>query len=95
MVVGVCEITLYMRENSSLKDKRRIIKRIIARTRQNFEISIAETGDHDLLQKGKIGFAIAGNDKQVVNSIIDRVIDFVDGAHDAEILESNFDIFHF
>ncbi|MBM4387950.1 MAG: DUF503 domain-containing protein [Deltaproteobacteria bacterium] len=95
MVVGVCEITLFMRENSSLKDKRRIIKGIIGRTRRNFEISIAETGDHDLLQKGKIGFAITGNDNQVVNSVIDRVIDFIDGSHEAEVLESNFDIFHF
>jgi uncharacterized protein YlxP (DUF503 family) len=50
MVIGTLGIKLTIREAQTLKDKRRIIKSIIGRLQNNFNISIAEVGGNDLRQ---------------------------------------------
>ncbi|MBW1838898.1 MAG: DUF503 family protein [Deltaproteobacteria bacterium] len=41
MVVGVCHLDLLIRENNSLKGKRRILKKIIERVKNKFNVSMA------------------------------------------------------
>jgi uncharacterized protein len=78
MVVGVVRLVLRIPENDSLKGKRRVLKHVIERTRNRFEISIHETGLLDAHEQAEIGIACVGNDRRVINSVLDRVVDFVD-----------------
>jgi len=55
MIIGACEITLHLPESHSLKDKRQVIKSVMARVRNQFEVAIAEVEDQDLWQSAKLG----------------------------------------
>ena len=92
MVVGICCLDLRISENNSLKGKRRILKRIIERIKNKFNVSIAEVGNHDLWQSSQIGFCMVGNDKRFINSALDKIIYFIEEINIAEITKSDFEI---
>jgi hypothetical protein len=95
MVVGVCHLELSIKESNSLKGKRRILKRVIARVKNKFNVSIAEVGNHDLWQSAQIGFCIVGNDKRFINSSLDKVIHFIEELNSAEIVNSEIELLNF
>ena len=92
MVVGICRLDLRIRENNSLKGKRRILQRIIERVKNKFNVSIAEVGNHDLWQSSQIGFCMVGNDKRFINSALDKIIYFIEEINIAEITKSDIEI---
>ncbi|MCK5509219.1 MAG: DUF503 domain-containing protein [Desulfobacterales bacterium] len=92
MVVGIGIITLRLHDCRSLKSKRKIVKSIIARIRNNFIISVAETGSNDIHQKAEIGFAIVGNNRAVINSNIDKIFNLADRIGLAEIIDTEMEI---
>ena len=92
MVVGIGIITFRLHDCRSLKSKRKIVKSIISRIRNNFIISIAETGSNDIHQKAEIGFAIVGNNRAVINSNIDKIFNLADRIGLAEIIDTEMEI---
>ena len=92
MVVGICRLDLRISENNSLKGKRRILKRIIERVKNKFNVSIAEVGNNDLWQSSQIGFCVVGNDKRFINSALDKIIYFIEEINAAEITKSDIEI---
>jgi uncharacterized protein YlxP (DUF503 family) len=94
MVVGIGSLTLYIQECHSLKAKRKVVKALIARLRNNFNASVAEVGANDMHQKARIGFAVMGNDTQVINSKLDKMFNFVETLGLAEVLDSELEIIH-
>jgi hypothetical protein len=92
MVIGYGVINLRIPESSSLKGKRSVLKKIIKRTQNEFNVSIAEIGDLDNFRFAQIGFAFAGNDSRFVNGKIDHLLRFVDDLRVAEILNSKIEI---
>jgi len=88
MVVGTGIITFRLHGCNSLKGKRKIVKSIISQIRNNFNVSIAEIGSNDIHQKAEIGFALAGNNKMVINSKIDKIFNMADRLGLAEIVDS-------
>jgi len=77
MNVGVCRISLRLPENLSLKGKRQVVKSIIARVRNKFDVSIAEVDDHDLWQLATLGVCCVSNNKRYTNEVLSKVVDFV------------------
>jgi len=92
MVVGVCQIELRIPENNSLKGKRQILRKICERTKNKFNISIAEVGAYDRWQRARIGVSLVGNDRRFVNACLDKVINFIDHLQLAEIIGQEFEI---
>ena len=86
---------LLIRGNNSLKEKRRILKRIIGRVKNKFNVSIAEVGNYDLWQSSHIGFCMVGNDKRFINSSIDKVVHFIEEINIAEIIKAKTEILNF
>ncbi len=95
MVIGVCHLDLLIRENNSLKGKRRILKKIIERVKNKFNVSIAEVGNHDLWQSSQVGFCVVGNDKRFINSSLDKIILFIEDLNSAEIVKSEIELLNF
>ncbi len=77
---------------NSLKGKRKIIKSIIGKIRNHFNVSMAEIGDNDIYQKARIGFAIVGNDRQTVNSKMDKIFNMVENLGLAEVVETDMEL---
>ncbi len=92
MVVGLGIITYRLHECRSLKGKRKIVKSIITRLNNNFNIAIAEVGSNDIYQRAEIGFALVGNNRPVINSKIDKIFNLADELGLAEIIDTEMEI---
>jgi len=77
MIVGVCQLTLQLYDNHSLKEKRRIVKGVIERTRARFNVAIAEVDHHDLWQSAVIGISCLSTDTRHANQVLDSVVAFI------------------
>ncbi len=88
MNVGICKINLRLPENMSLKGKRHVLKSIINRVRNKFNVSVAEVDNHDRWQLASIGICCVSNDKRYTNEVLSKVVDFVvNSRFDVEILD--------
>jgi len=93
MNVGVCKIRLRLPENLSLKGKRRVLKSIITRVENKFNVSVAEVDDHDLWQLTTLGIGCVSNDKRHTNEVLSKVVDFiVNGRFEVEMLDYEIEI---
>lgn len=92
MVVGSGIITFRLHDCRSLKSKRKIVKSIISRLRNTFNVSVAEVGSNDIHQRAEIGFVLVGNNKTVINSKIDKIFNLADELGLAEIIDSKMEI---
>ncbi len=92
MVVGLGIITFRLHDCRSLKGKRKVVKSIISRLRNNFNVSVAEVGANDIYQRAEIGFALVGNNRQVINSKIDKIFNLADELGLAEIIDTEMEI---
>jgi len=92
LFVGACKITFTLSGVSSLKEKRQILKKIIEKTKNRFNVSAAEVDRNDIKRSAVIGFAVAGNSGPFVNSNLDKIIDFVETMYIAEIVDSEIEI---
>jgi uncharacterized protein YlxP (DUF503 family) len=87
MIIAAARITLMIPENASLKGKRRVVKSLIEKVRHKFDAAIAEVGDNDLWQKAKIGVALVGNDRQLLEARLQQIMKFMENQHLAEIVD--------
>lgn len=94
MVIGSGIIDIWIVESRSLKEKRGVLSRILKRTQNEFNISIAEIGENDHWKRAKIGFAVVGNDHRYINGKVDHVLRFIDSLQLAEVLNANIEMIH-
>ena len=92
MVVGIGFIRFRLNDCHSLKAKRSIVKSIVARLQNQFNASVAEVGLNDVYQQAEIGFSLVGNDRQVINSKIDKVFNMAEALGLAEIVDTDMEI---
>ncbi len=78
MIVGVSEITLHLPDSHSLKDKRQIIKSLMARIRQHFEVAIAEVEEHDRWQLAKLGVSCVSNSSRHSDEVLSHVRRYIE-----------------
>ena len=92
MIIVAARLTLMIPENASLKGKRRVVKSLIEKVRHKFDAAIAEVGDNDLWQKAKIGVALVGNDRQLLEARLQQIMKFMENQHLAEIVDSQVEL---
>ena len=63
-----------------------IVKSLKARIRNEFEVSAAEVGNHDLLQRAALAVAAVGPDQVPLDALLQNVLSFVESNLDGEIL---------
>lgn len=85
MVVGTLELQLRIDGSYSLKDKRRVLRSILDRARNDFHVSIAEVDDQDLWNSAVLGVAVVSNDPIQAEAVLQTVIDMVDSRPEVEI----------
>lgn len=92
MIIGACRLKVHIFESNSLKDKRQVIKSLIERLKSRFNISIAEVDELDSWQTALIGFACVSNETKHVQSVISKVISFIDKDGRLEITGQDIEI---
>ncbi len=78
MIIGACEITLHLPECHTLKEKRQIIKSVLARVRNQFEVAIAEVEENDLWQIAVLGITCVSNSSQHASDVLEHVRHYIE-----------------
>ncbi len=93
MHVGVCRIRLRLPENLSLKGKRQVLKSIISRVGNKFNVAVAEVDDQDLWQLATLGISCVSNNKRHTNEVLSKVVNFItDSRFEIEVLDYEIEI---
>jgi uncharacterized protein len=87
MVIGCCSIKFYLHGNNSLKGKRRVVRAIKDRLKNDFNVSVAEVGDQDVWQSLHIGISAVGSNRPYMDGLMSKVIDAIDRMNLAEIVD--------
>lgn len=95
MSIGVCRVTLRLPENHSLKGKRQVLKSLIARLHNRFNVSAAEVDSQDSWQIASLGVSCVSNDERHADEVLASVVAFIRHERlDAEILDVATEIVH-
>lgn len=95
MVIGICQIDLIIHNSNSLKEKRQVLKALIERVKNRFNVSAAEVGDNDVWQRSQIGLSVVGNDSSHINSMLDKILNFIESLHLAEVIDHRIEIVNY
>ncbi len=72
MWIGWIEFDVLLGDVHSLKQKRSIVRPILAELRRATEASVAEVGAHDLHRRVEFGVAVAGSAADRITDVLDR-----------------------
>ena len=92
MVVGSLRVRLLLRESRSLKDKRQVIRSILDRLRNGFNISIAEVEEHDNRQLAVLGIALVGHEVYVVRTTLEKIVEALRCHPVAELIDHEIEV---
>lgn len=90
--VAVLKIRLYAPWVHSLKEKRMVVKSLLAKIQNRFQVSAAEAEDQDVHQSIVIGAAAIVPHSAQADSMMDRIVELVEQSTDAQILEEEREI---
>jgi uncharacterized protein YlxP (DUF503 family) len=92
MIIGTGKIHLHANWVHSLKEKRMIVKSLIAKVKNKFNVSVAEIEDMDLHLSIVIGVACVSNSSEHCQSTIQNVMNYIEQNTEAEILDIQIEI---
>jgi len=95
VVVGVISFDIIIQGAHSLKEKRGCVRSLVQRMMNRFHVSVAEVGCQELWNRSKIGVTFVGNDRKIVDSLAERITEFVYTAKDVEIIEREYEVLRY
>jgi uncharacterized protein YlxP (DUF503 family) len=95
MWVGAAIVELHLHGCQSLKQKRGIVRSIVGRVRNRFNVSVAEVGGQDKWQLSQLGLSASGGEATLVRRVLDRATLYIEELHLAEVLSVDIEIVDF
>ena len=92
MFVAISRIELFIPESGSLKSKRFVLKSLKTRIKNKFNVSIAEIENNDKWQRATLSVSTVANDRKLVDSIINKVINFIENDNRVEVIDHSLEI---
>lgn len=77
MWTGTLQCDLLLGDVRSLKQKRAVVRPLVAELRRRFDVATAETGHLDLLRRAEVGVALVAADPSHCTEVLDSVERFV------------------
>jgi uncharacterized protein YlxP (DUF503 family) len=94
MWVGALEFDLRLGAVHSLKEKRSVVRPLIAEVRRKFSISVAEVDHLDLHRRAGVGVAVVSSDRARVVEVLDAVERLVAYRPEIELLSARRTLAH-
>jgi uncharacterized protein len=88
MFVGTVEFDLLLGDVHSLKEKRSIVRPIVAELRRRFDVAAAESGRADLHRRAQVGVAVVAEDGAHCADVLDACERLVAGRPEIELLSA-------
>jgi uncharacterized protein YlxP (DUF503 family) len=92
MFVGVLTLTFHIPHAQSLKDKRSTVRRFRDRVRARFDVSIAEVGELDVLQRAVFGVCVVSSEAKVCDGVLAQVARAAEVAEDAVLTDRSTEV---
>lgn len=92
MFVGVATLHLEVTDAMTLKDKRQVVRSLLARIRNTFNVSAAEVGNLGSHTMTTFGVAAVANDKNYVHGMLEKVADLAEREPRALLLDYEIEI---
>lgn len=86
MWIGWLECDVLLGDVRSLKQKRSVIRPVIAELRRKFAVSVAETGSAELHRRAGIGVGVVSGERAQVVTVLDAVERLVAARPELELL---------
>ncbi|MFI5508455.1 DUF503 domain-containing protein [Mycobacterium sp. NPDC051804] len=86
MWIGWLEFDLLLGDVHSLKQKRSVIRPVVAELRRRFAVSAAETGSMDLHRRAGVGVSVVSADRAHVVDVLDAAERLVAARPEMELL---------
>lgn len=86
MYVGALECDVLLGEVHSLKQKRSLVRPVLAELRRRFEVSVAEAGHQNLHRRALLGIAVVAGDNGHVREVLEACERLVAGRPELELL---------
>lgn len=93
MIIGTITFKIHISHSHSLKEKRSVVKSIIAKIQNKFKVSVAELDFQEQWQIALIGVALIANETKMIEKQMSQVIEFLDKQIQLEVVEIKTDIF--
>ncbi|MCK4603540.1 MAG: DUF503 domain-containing protein [Deltaproteobacteria bacterium] len=92
MIVGIIRLRVRLPGNHSLKGKRRVVKSLIGQVRSRFNVAVSEIALNDVWQKAEIGISTIGNSQPIINSVLDKILEFIERTCLVEVIDTDIEI---
>ncbi|WP_146362908.1 DUF503 domain-containing protein [Arthrobacter yangruifuii] len=93
MWIGALELDLLLGDVHSLKEKRSVVRPILAELRRRLDVSAAEVGSLDLHRRSGIGVGLVAADRSHVVEVLDAAERLVAGRPEVELLSARRQLF--
>jgi uncharacterized protein len=88
VVVGVLTVDLLLGDVRSLKQKRAVVRPVVAELRRRFEVSAAETGALELHRRAELAVAVVSSTHGHVTEVLDECERLVAARPELELLSA-------
>jgi uncharacterized protein YlxP (DUF503 family) len=93
--VGALTLDLLLGDVRSLKQKRSVIRPLVAEVKRRFPgVAVAETGGHDLHRRAEIGLAVVSGQAANCSEVLDACERLVAGHPEIELLSARHRLFN-
>jgi uncharacterized protein len=88
MWIGWLEFDVLLGDLRSLKEKRSVVRPVVAELQRKFSVSAAETGAQDLYRRAGIGVSVVSGDRGHVVDVLDAAERLVAAHPEFELLSA-------
>ena len=88
MEIGLLTLDLHLHAADSLKDKRRVIRSLMARVRARHNVAVAEVDHQDLLQRSEIAFLGVASGRDAIERMFDQIVTEAERSVPGDVVES-------
>lgn len=77
MIIATCVLKLQLYGVYSLKEKRQIVKSLLSRLSQKFNLAVAEVEHHDVWQTAGIALVTVGIDAKYLHGLLENCVGWI------------------
>jgi uncharacterized protein YlxP (DUF503 family) len=88
MWIGWIEFDILLGDVQSLKEKRSVIRPLLAEIKRRYDVSVAEVGYHDQYRRSQVGAGLVAADRAHLVEVLDGVERLVAGRPEIQLLSA-------
>jgi len=85
-IIGLCTIEVHLPEVGSLKAKRSILKSMLAKLHNQFNVSASEVDENDRWQTAVIAIAVVSNSARHAEQVLNNALDWVESRYPEAVI---------